>query len=342
MTEPPKKQAVVVDEGPNWAVLDKPAGMTVVGGRGVPRPTLLDLAIERWSDARPVHRLDKPTTGCCVIAKTLFGQQALSDAFRRHLIDKRYVAVVVGLPPWEKLDIDARLARIDDPDLPKIGGKKTLAIQTIDQENGVRALTRVRVLARGDGVTLVEARPETGRMHQIRAHLAHAGFPLVGDVLYGSPLRFLSDRPGGQEIALHAFAISFPSPEGGRAFVTTRVPSTWWLWLQARQLDGAVVDEARARFLKGQSPPPPPRPTQKPAQKPAQGKPAQHKPQPVRPGPKTKQRTSSSSSPSPSPGRPGRPGRPAPGQKPHGPPRSTPAGGNARPSTGRRGDRRSR
>lgn len=251
MSVPAQKHAVVIDEAMHWAVLDKPAGMTVVGGRGVPRPTLLDLAIERWADARPVHRLDKPTTGCCVIAKTLYGQQALSDAFRRHLIDKRYVAVVAGIPSWEKLDIDARLARIDDPDLPKIGGKKTLAIQTIDQENGVRALTRVRVLGRGDGVSLIEARPETGRMHQIRAHLAFAGFPLVGDALYGSPIpRFLNALVDGQDIALHAFAVSFPRPEGGRAFVTAKLPSTWWLWLQGKGLDGSALDDARARFLK--------------------------------------------------------------------------------------------
>ena len=324
--------AVVVDEGLHWAVLDKPAGMTVVGGRGVPRPTLLDLAIEQWPDARPVHRLDKPTTGCCVIAKTLFGQQALSDAFRRHLIDKRYLAVVVGMPGWEKLDIDARLARVDDPDLPKIGGKKTLAIQTIDQENGVRALTRVRVLGRGDGVSLLEARPETGRMHQIRAHLAHAGFPLVGDVLYGGKVPFVPS----QDVALHAFAISFPRPEGGRAFVTTRLPSTWWLWLQTKNLNGAVVDDARARFLKPAAAPAPTRPTTKPTKptKPTATTTTTTPSRPsFRPGPRASQGQA------PSKRKPG----PAPSSsKPHGPPRSKPGAGSARPATGRRGDRRSR
>ena len=246
-------------------MLDKPAGMTVVAGRGVPRPTLLDLAIERWPDARPVHRLDKPTTGCTVVAKTALGQVALSDAFRRHIVDKRYLAFIVGVPAWDSLAIDARLARVDDPDLPgavqkALHGKKTLSIQTIDEESGVRALTRVRVLGRGNGVTLVEARPETGRMHQIRAHLAHVGFPLVGDALYGASgafERFID----GQDVALHAFCISFPKPDGGRAFVTSKPPTSWSRFASDRNISLAGVEEARLRFLK---------PVLQPAQKPTQ------------------------------------------------------------------------
>jgi tRNA pseudouridine32 synthase/23S rRNA pseudouridine746 synthase len=254
MTSPSRPtRAIVLDEGPHWAVLDKPAGMTVVGGRGVPRPTLLDLAVERWPDARPVHRLDKPTTGCCAVAKTAFGQQALSEAFRRHLTDKRYVAIVVGVPSWDKLDVDARLARVDDPDLPRdrAGRKGVLAVQTIDEANGVRALTRLRVLARGDGVALVEARPETGRMHQIRCHLAHVGNPLVGDALYGATLRTFVD---GQDVALHACALSVPRPEGGRAFVTARVPAGWWAFAAEKNLSLAAVDELRARFDRAPEP----------------------------------------------------------------------------------------
>jgi len=280
-------RAVVLGEGPHWAVLDKPAGMTVVAGRGVPRPTLLDLAVERWPDARPVHRLDKPTTGCCAVAKTAFGQQALSEAFRRHFVDKRYVSVVCGLPSWDKLDVDARLARVDDPDLPKdrAGKKGVMAVQTIDEEHGVRALTRLRVLARGDGVALVEARPETGRMHQIRCHLAHVGHPLVGDVLYEAPLRTFVD---GQDVALHAYALSVPRPEGGRAFVTARVPAGWWTFAAEKNLSLTAVDELRARFDKTPEPPPKGPAAKGPAAKgpaakgpaakgrPSQGRPAPH------------------------------------------------------------------
>ena len=235
---------IVVDEGPHHAVLLKPAGMTVVAGRGVPRPTLLDLAIERFgSGVRPVHRIDRVTAGLCVVAKTPYGQQAISEAFRRHLVDKRYLALVEGVPSWDKLDIDARLARIDDPEASHGGKKGPLAWQTVD-DAGVRALTRVRVLARGSSTALVEARPETGRMHQIRCHLAHVGFPIVGDTLYGATRPFTDQRGVG----LVAFAISFPLPHGGRAFVVGPLPDPFMAALRADGIDPAVTSALAEKF----------------------------------------------------------------------------------------------
>lgn len=237
MSEP---SLIVLDQGRHHAVLQKPAGITVVRARGVPGPTLLDLAEARFGrGVRPVHRLDKPTTGCCVVALSPFGQQALSDAFRRHLIDKRYLALIAGSPSWEKLSIDVRLAREDSPD----ARKGPLARQTVD-DTGKRALTRVRVLARADGMALVEARPETGRMHQIRIHLAHVGHPLEGDPLYGAGAK-------GDHFFLHAFALSFPLPDGGRSFVTAPLPSAFLERLAHLGLDGGVLAGAEAeRFSK--------------------------------------------------------------------------------------------
>ncbi len=231
-----------MDEGPHHAVFVKPAGMTVVAGRGVPRPTLLDVAQERSPAARPVHRLDRVTSGVCVVAKTPFGQQALSEAFRRHLVDKRYLALVEGSPPWDKLDIDARLSRIDDP-----GARKgPLAHQTVD-EQGVRALTRVRVLARAAGEAggaLLECRPETGRMHQIRCHLAHVGHPIAGDVAYGATTRW----PDAAGIGLLALCLSFPLPQGGRAFVTAPVPQAFSRALAERGIDAAPIAALVEKF----------------------------------------------------------------------------------------------
>lgn len=241
---PPSPALIVVDEGPHHAVLLKPAGMTVVAGRGVPRPTLLDLAVERFgSGVRPVHRIDRVTAGLCVVAKTPFGQQAISEAFRRHLVDKRYLALVEGAPSWDKLDIDARLARIDDPDASHGHKKGPLAWQTVD-DKGVRALTRVRVLARGQGASLVEARPETGRMHQIRCHLAHVGHPIVGDTLYGAKLPFPDERGVG----LLALCISFPLPHGGRAFVTGPLPEPFAKALATHGIDAKVVQPLLEKF----------------------------------------------------------------------------------------------
>ena len=244
--------AVVVDEGPHHAAFVKPAGMTVVAGRGVPRPTLLDVAIERFGKgARPVHRIDRPTTGLCIVAKTAYGQQALSNAFRRHLIDKRYLAVVEGAPTFTKIDVDARLQREDDPD----ARKGPLAHQRVvgDGEEGVRALTRVKVLARGDGVALVEARPETGRMHQIRAHLAHVGHPIVGDAQYGATTKYVEGA-----VMLHAFAISFPLPQGGRAFVVAPPFREFLAFLQKRGVDGAAIARDLAERFRASAPPPKP------------------------------------------------------------------------------------
>jgi 23S rRNA-/tRNA-specific pseudouridylate synthase len=306
--------ALLLDEGPHHAVFMKPAGMTVVAGRGVPRPTLLDIAQERFPGARPVHRIDRVTTGLCVVAKTAFGQQALTEAFRRHIIDKRYLALVEGSPSWEKLDIDARLSRVDDPDAKK----GPLAWQTID-DNGVRALTRVKVLARGSigstPVALVEARPETGRMHQIRCHLAHTGHPIVGDTLYGAKLHFIDDR----SVALFALAVSFPLPQGGRAFVTGALPSTWREFMTRAGITLEPVAALVDKFKVNLKPPGPS--TSRATSRPPQGRPGQAPPRggPGRGGPK-------------SPGKPG----------PRGGRSTSSAGGSARSSRGRPGDRRGR
>jgi tRNA pseudouridine32 synthase/23S rRNA pseudouridine746 synthase len=314
--------ATLLRRGEHWALYDKPAGMTVVGGRGVPRPTLLDVAIEQLGNAKPVHRLDKPTTGCTLVATTTFGQQALSDAFRRRLIDKRYVAIVEGVPTWKTLVVDARLARIDDPDLPRIGGKKApLSIQTID-ENGERALTRLRVLAVGEGVALVEARPETGRMHQIRCHLAHVGFPIAGDRLYGATSTFVDD----QELALHAWGVSFPRPEGGRGAGTAPVPSSWWAWAATRRLGLGALTEAMSAFEKQMTSPAPTKPSAPPSKPSSSSRPSSPASKP-------------SSAPAKPAGRGGAPKRvrPPSSSTPPGPPRSRPGAAGARSGPSRRG-----
>jgi 23S rRNA pseudouridine1911/1915/1917 synthase len=210
----------ILDEGKHHLVVFKPTNMVVVAGRGAPRPTLLDLTQEKFGkNIRPVHRLDRVTTGCCLLAKDLFGQQALSLAFRKHLVNKTYWAIIEGSPDFKKISIDARLKRIDTPD-----NRKSQAHQVIS-EDGERALTHIRVLESRGQYTLVEAKPITGRMHQIRAHLAHIGHPIVGDKLYGSKSDYAPNA-----IALHAYQVDFPLPEGGRKTVKAEPEALFLHW----------------------------------------------------------------------------------------------------------------
>src|SRR3989338_2163388 len=205
---------LILDQGKHHLVVYKPSNTVIVTGRGAPKPTLLDILQERFGKGiKPVHRLDRVTTGCCIFATTTYGQQALSDAFRKHLIDKRYLAIIEGVPHFKQINIDARLKRIDTPN-----SKKSLAHQEISAE-GQRALTRVRVLCSHNNLTLIEANPETGRMHQIRVHLSHLGFPILGDTLYGAKMLYYPHA-----IALHAHTITFPLPEGGGRRTVTAEP----------------------------------------------------------------------------------------------------------------------
>lgn len=213
----------ILDQGKHHIVVYKPNNMVVVTGRGAPKPTLLDVMQERFGkNIQPVHRLDRVTTGCCLLATSTYGQQALSDAFRKHLVDKRYLAVIEGVPNFKQINIDARLKRIDTPN-----NRKSLAHQIV-ADDGQRALTRVRVITSANNLTLIEASPETGRMHQIRAHLSHIGFPIVGDTQYGSKIAYYP-----YAIALHAYKITFPLPEGGRKTVIAESESRFKILIPA-------------------------------------------------------------------------------------------------------------
>jgi tRNA pseudouridine32 synthase/23S rRNA pseudouridine746 synthase/23S rRNA pseudouridine1911/1915/1917 synthase len=164
-------------------ILDKPVGVPVVpardGGASVATETGL----------RVCHRLDRDTSGCLVMARSLAGQRIVSEAFANGRVHKEYLAVVVGDLPDE-----------GEVDLP-IGEWKRGRVKIGE---GRAARTRFRVRWRADGRTGVLAMPLTGRTHQIRAHLASLGAPILGDPTYGGPE---ADR-----LYLHAWRIRLPWP----------------------------------------------------------------------------------------------------------------------------------
>ena len=184
-------------------VIDKPAGLLAVPGRG---EHLQDCAAARvqalHADAKLVHRLDQATSGLMVFARGLAAQRALSRAFAERRVAKRYIAIVAGLVVDDEGCIDLPLAA-DWPNRPR---------QQVDRERGKASLTRWRVLARdaAQGTSRLELEPITGRSHQLRVHLLSIGHAIVGDALYAPA----SPAP---RLMLHASALTIAHPVDARA-----------------------------------------------------------------------------------------------------------------------------
>jgi RluA family pseudouridine synthase len=156
--------------------VNKPAGLpTLPDGYNKSAPCLINLLKQQVDRVWVVHRLDKETSGVIVFARSAEVHRTLNIAFDSREVHKVYHAIVIGVPPWEEHLIDLPLR----PD----GDRRHRTV--IDRERGKPAVTRLRVLERFAQHTLIEARPETGRTHQIRAHLAAIDLSLAGDVLYG-------------------------------------------------------------------------------------------------------------------------------------------------------------
>lgn len=190
-------------------VFDKPAGLAVQGGSGVTRSLehLLG-AFAKSNGKRPrlVHRLDRETSGVIAAARTKPAAAFLSQAFAGRDVNKTYLAIVCGGAP-EPGEGEIALAL-------KKAQRAGLDIMAIASQTGQAALTRYKTLAATAQAALLELSPETGRMHQLRAHLAAIGRPIAGDGKYGGMFRL-----GAVEIPslmLHAAALDLPHPDGGR------------------------------------------------------------------------------------------------------------------------------
>ncbi len=193
--------------------LAKPADMPTHPSHGHLTDTLANALAFRYQTAnepfvfRPLGRLDRNTSGVVVAAKTRAAAGYLSRALQKGLVRKRYIAIVEGEMPVDGAEhtVDAPIYRPD-----AAGIRRAVALPDEAAAVGAAtAVTRYRVLAAGRGASLVLCEPVTGRTHQLRVHLAHVGYPIEGDDIYGRP----SARIGRQ--ALHALALSVPLPFRG-------------------------------------------------------------------------------------------------------------------------------
>jgi 23S rRNA pseudouridine1911/1915/1917 synthase len=198
-------------------VVDKPAGLVVHPARGHATGTLvhglLAMAAAGGDDpTRPgiVHRLDRDTSGLMVVARSEQVHRRLQRMLRERRVERRYLVLVHGTPP-PAFSVDRPIAR---------HRRDRLRMAVVSEGTGREAVTHVRVLEQWAGVALCEARLETGRTHQIRVHLESAGFPVVGDPVYGRR----ADRRGLDRQFLHAYRLAFDHPIAGRARIDLESP----------------------------------------------------------------------------------------------------------------------
>ncbi|MBR9936302.1 RluA family pseudouridine synthase [Oscillospiraceae bacterium Marseille-Q3528] len=210
--EPQEMPLDILYEDGDVCIVNKPKGMVVHPAAGHYRDTLVNGIMYHCQDSlsgingslRPgiVHRIDKDTTGALIICKNDKAHSCIAEQLKEHSITRRYRAIIIGNLSEDEGTVDAPIGRHPTQ-------RKKMAV---NRNNGKRAVTHYRVLARFRGYTYIECRLETGRTHQIRVHMASIGHPLLGDTVYG-PAKQAYPSLEGQ--TLHAMVIGFVHPTTG-------------------------------------------------------------------------------------------------------------------------------
>ena len=202
----------IVLEDDDLLVIDKPAGLAVHGGSGVNLGLIECLRQVRPDDQglELVHRLDRDTSGLILVARRPRALKELHAKLRGEGVEKVYLALVAGRWPRGLSEVDAPLEK-----QLRASGERVVRVTAA----GRRSVTRFRVVERFRDATLVEARPLTGRTHQIRVHALHVGHPLVGDVKYqGEREAALAEAGGLDRLFLHAWRLRFSLGDPPRAY----------------------------------------------------------------------------------------------------------------------------
>ena len=236
-------KSITLHEDPDVLVLNKPMGLAVQGGSGTTRH--LDGMLEVLRDAhgqrpRLVHRLDKDTSGCLLVAKTRFAASALAKTFRSRSARKVYWALVAGVPKVQQGRISTFLAKEERED------ESFMRIASHGDKGASHAMTYYAVVDNaGPILSWISLKPVTGRTHQLRAHMDHIGHPIIGDPKYFA--REDWELPGGMQNRLHLLArrIVVPHPRGGTLDISAPLPphmlQSWnLLGLDAKRYDPIV------------------------------------------------------------------------------------------------------
>lgn len=214
-------QSMVLHEDGDLYVLNKPAGLAVQGGTKTHHHLdglLMGLGAELKERPLLVHRLDRDTSGVIVVAKRRAVAAALGKLFATRAVKKTYWALVKGVPKPAQGRIEVALIKAKGPE-----GDRMRASQAGEEEDEQRAVTHYAVIDKAPPVAAwVSLKPVTGRQHQLRAHMAHIGTPIMGDEKYGG----LEGLPEGMDAKLHLHArrIVFPHPREGTVDITAPLP----------------------------------------------------------------------------------------------------------------------